>query len=266
MGETEENTKDAELSKIPLVKLDPAHPLTLTTGSRGGGQKHIQFPEPSYKLEKLLKARRKEYLEEDFDEDDQAIFEAKETPANSQREVIVIEDSPPPSKAPALNDWEHDAEWVTASTAHLMPPPFEASPSATMALQRELRAMVKEQESATSLKDLGWYMPPDLIGDNLFQWIVELHSFEETLPIAKGMKTACVVLSVIHNYLLSSITFVYQVASIQSSLKFGSRLPSLSLRHSLGLSSLDFYHLFREAAAMSQEVCWMFSNLAGAQY
>ncbi|KIM73751.1 hypothetical protein PILCRDRAFT_99249 [Piloderma croceum F 1598] len=190
MGETEENTKDVELTKIPLVKLDPAHPLTLTSGGRGGGQKHIQFPEPSYKLEKLLKARRKEYLEEDFDEDDQAIFEAKETPANSQREVIVIENSPPPSKAPALDDWKHDAEWVTASTAHLMPPPFEASPSATMALQRELRAMVKEQESATSLKDLGWYMPPDLIGDNLFQWIVELHSFEETLPIAKGMKTA----------------------------------------------------------------------------
>jgi hypothetical protein len=265
MGETEESTKDAELSEIPLVKLDPAHPLTLTTGTRGGGQKHIKFPEPSYKLEKLLKERRREYSEEDFDEDDQAIFEAKETPANSQREVIVIEDSPPPSKAPVLDDWEHNAEWVTASTAHLMPPPFEASPSATMALQRELRAMVKEQESATSLKDLGWYMPPDLIGDNLFQWIVELHSFEETLPIAKGMKTACVVLSVIHNY-LSFLTFAYQVASIQSFLKFGSRLHSLSLRHSLGLSSLAFCLLFREAVVMSQEVCWMFSNSAGAQY
>jgi ubiquitin-conjugating enzyme E2 Q len=150
----------------------------------------IQFPEPSYKLEKLLKARRKEHFEEDFDEEDQAIFEAKETPANSQREVIVIEDSPPPSKAPVLNDWKHDEEWVTASIAHLMPPPFEASPSATMALQRELRAMLKEQENAASLKEVGWYMPPDLIGDNLFQWIVELHSFDETLSLAREMVTA----------------------------------------------------------------------------
>ena len=199
MGETEDTKKVAELPKIPLVKLDPAHPLTLSTSARGGGQKRIEFPEPSYKLEKLLKARQKEYSEEDFDEEDQFIFEAKETPANSQREVIVIEDSPPPSKAPVLNDWEHDVEWVTASTAHLMPPPYEASPSATMALQRELRAMVKEQDSATSLKELGWYMPPDLMGDNLFQWIVELHSFEETLPIAKGMKTACVILSIMLN-------------------------------------------------------------------
>ena len=226
MGEAEEtNTKESE-SKIPLVKLDPTHPLTLTTGSRGGGQKHIQFPEPSYKLEKLLKARREEYLEEDFDEEDQAIFEAKETPANSQHEVIVIDDSPPPSKAPILNDWEHDAEWVTASTAHLMPPPFEASPSATMALQRELRAMVKEQEKATSLKDLGWYMPPDLMGDNLFQWIVELHSFDETLPIAKGMKTACVVLFFGHTQLLGSFSsFSSGINSIIFEIRFPPTFP-----------------------------------------
>jgi ubiquitin-conjugating enzyme E2 Q len=57
-----------------------------------------------------------------------------------------------------------------------------------MALQRELRAMLKEQEKADSLRDLGWYMPPEFVGDNLFQWIVELHSFDEALPIAKDLK------------------------------------------------------------------------------
>jgi len=51
---------------------DPAHPLTLSTSARGGGQKRIEFPEPSYKLEILLKARRKEYSEEEFDEEDLA--------------------------------------------------------------------------------------------------------------------------------------------------------------------------------------------------
>ena len=199
----DEVSKYGENANIPLVKLDPAHPLTLSSSALGGGQKHIQFPEPSYKLEKLLEARQSEYFEEEYDEEDGAIFEPKETPANSQREVIVIEDSPspPPSKEPILNDWTHDAEWVTETIAHLMPPPLEASPSATMALQRELRAMVTEQGKASSLKELGWYMPPDLIGDNLFQWIIELHSFEETLPIAKGMKTAYVALSM-HSLLL----------------------------------------------------------------
>lgn len=173
-------------SQIPLVKLDPAHPLTLTQLNRVGGQRRIEFPEPSYKLDNLLRARQLEYFEEDFDEEDQAIFEVTEKPANSQQEVIEI-DHLPPVRAPSSNDWKHDSEWVNASIAHLMPPPFESTPSATMAIQRELRAMLKEQGNATSLKELGWYMPPDLIGDNLFQWIVELHSFEETLPLAKAM-------------------------------------------------------------------------------
>lgn len=181
-----------ELTQIPLVKLDPAHPLTLS-GSPGGA-KRIQFPEPSYKLDKLLTARQSEFVEEDFDDDDQAIFDTLETPANTQqREVIVIEDSPSPAQALVEDDWEHDVDWVEATIAHLMPPPFESSPTATMALQRELRAMLQEQEKAKSLKELGWYMPPDLISDNLFQWIVELHSFDETLPVAQGMKAKFVV-------------------------------------------------------------------------
>lgn len=152
-----------------MVKLDPKHPLTLS-GSAGGPKK-IQFPEPSYKLDKLLTARQSEFLEEDFDEDDQVIFNTLDTPANSQqRETIVIEDSPSPPPAPIEDDWEHDAEWVEATVGHLMPPPVESSNTATMALQRELRAMIQEQDSAKSLKGLGWYMPPDFIGDNLFQW------------------------------------------------------------------------------------------------
>lgn len=38
-----------------------------------------------------------------------------------------------------------------------------------MAVQRELRAMLKEQQSAKRLEDLGWYMPESLMSDNLFQ-------------------------------------------------------------------------------------------------
>jgi len=251
MGETEDTQKNIKLSNIPLVKLDPAHPLTLTHGARGGGQKHIQFPEPSYKLQKLLDARQREYFEQDYDEEDQNIFDAKETPTNSHLEVIVVEDSPPPSKAPVLNDWKHDEDWVTASIAHLMPPPFEASPSATMALQRELRAMLKEQENATSLKELGWYMPPDLIGDNLFQWIVEIHSFEETLPLARDMVAACVVQH--HRAVL--ISDIHLARSIRSFSRFGSRLRSLLHLHSFESSSPVFYLLSKAVVVMSQEVC-----------
>ena len=176
-------------SDIPLVPLDPNHEPILTAQTNRVLKK-LEFPHPSYKLDKLLKERKFEYCDEDFDEEDKAIFKAKETFENSQsqHEVIETENSPPSTKVLPIDDWKHDENWVRSSIAHLMPPPLESSPSATMHVQRELAAMVKEQESTTSLKELGWYMPPELIGDNLFQWIVEMHSFDEGLPISKQMK------------------------------------------------------------------------------
>ncbi|KAF8078632.1 hypothetical protein FPV67DRAFT_1604087 [Lyophyllum atratum] len=196
----------------PLVKLDPAQPITLNN-------KRIEIPEPSYQIDALLKARQNEYREEENEVEDMNIFEAKSFAA----EVIKIldeedtdmdvdmdyydddEDYRVPKSVASEgkgkstkkrafqdNDWKHDPEWVRRSVENLMPPPLEASPSATMAVQRELKAMLKEQDSSKSLKELGWYMPPDLIGDNLFQWIVEMHSFEEDLPIARDLKARCV--------------------------------------------------------------------------
>jgi ubiquitin-conjugating enzyme E2 Q len=197
---------------IPLVKLDPAHSITLNNNK-------IAIPEPSHQIDTLLEARQKEYDEEENDEEDLAVFEHK--PAAP--EVIEVDDdkdesgffdedddyyvpTPKPAasskgkgkatgrKAAAVKgDWKHDPEWVNNTIAHLMPPPLEATPSATMAVQRELAAMLKEQENAKSFKELGWYMPPELIGDNLFQWIVEMHSFDETIPIAKDLQQKWVI-------------------------------------------------------------------------
>ncbi|KIK63260.1 hypothetical protein GYMLUDRAFT_487055 [Collybiopsis luxurians FD-317 M1] len=48
--------------------------------------------------------------------------------------------------------------------------------------------MWKERDTRNSFKKLGWYMPEEFMGGNLFQWIVELHSFDEMLPIADDMK------------------------------------------------------------------------------
>ncbi len=83
-----------------------------------------------------------------------------------------------------------------------MPPPLEASTAATTAIQRELRAMLKEQAVASrrpgGLHELGWFLPNlgedddnggGGIMDNLFQWIVELHSFDESLPLTEQMKS-----------------------------------------------------------------------------
>ncbi|KAF9461901.1 hypothetical protein BDZ94DRAFT_1262434 [Collybia nuda] len=194
---------------VPLVNLDPKHPVTLSNRA-------IQIPEPSYQIDALLQARTQEYERDENDDEDFTIFAY--TAAQPEREVIEVHDdddddgqfdldddddynvrpskaAPSKGKARALgqparpaDDWKHDPEWVNNTVENLMPPPVDSTPSATMAVQRELRAMLKEQESAKSLKELGWYMPPDLVGDNLFQWIVEMHSFDETLPIAKDMR------------------------------------------------------------------------------
>jgi len=74
------------------------------------------------------------------------------------------------------------------SSLPMLEPPEYATPSASMRLTRELKTVLKIQESTPS-HELGWYINPELVS-NVYQWIVELHSFEETLPLAKDMKTA----------------------------------------------------------------------------
>ncbi|TFK43105.1 hypothetical protein BDQ12DRAFT_165045 [Crucibulum laeve] len=189
--------KSKDETTVPLVQLDPAHPTQAS-------HKPIGIPDPAHHVEVLLDARRQEYTHVEPDSEDLSIFEFEPTkkPLKQSQSQPVIEDDdedyrvPAPSaskakaKAPVKpkDDWKHNEQWVTSAVENLMPPPVDATPSATMAVQRELKSMLKEQDNANSFKELGWYMPPDLIGDNLFQWIIEMHSFDPDIPIAKDMK------------------------------------------------------------------------------
>ncbi|KAF8968508.1 hypothetical protein BDZ97DRAFT_1798782 [Flammula alnicola] len=183
--------------KVPFVRLDPKH-QTMVNG------KVIEIPDPSFKVETLLSARKGDYVHEEPDEEDMAIFKLdlskKATSSSSQPNHYDLDDeddyrvsAPPSSSKPKgvkkpKDDWKHNAQYVAKTIENLMLPPFQSSPSASMAIQRELKSMLKEQETAPSLRELGWYMPPELIGDNLYQWIVEIHSLEKDLPLAKDMK------------------------------------------------------------------------------
>lgn len=183
---------------IPYVKLDPNH----KTSVHG---KVIEIPDPAFKVETLLAERQADYVHEEPDEEDLAIFElnpskpSRESQSQNHHDLDDEDDYRIPtsssSKAKAVvpvkrpkDDWKHDANYVSKTLESLYLPPFESSPGASMAIQRELKSMLKEQEMAPSLKDLGWYMPPELIGDNLYQWIVEMHSLDPVLPIAKDLK------------------------------------------------------------------------------
>ncbi|KAK6525574.1 hypothetical protein TWF281_010631 [Arthrobotrys megalospora] len=71
------------------------------------------------------------------------------------------------------------------SSIQLLAEPAYASQLATKRINQELRTLVKIQESHDP-DDLGWYINRDHI-ENVYQWIVELHSFEPGLPLAKDM-------------------------------------------------------------------------------
>lgn len=69
----------------------------------------------------------------------------------------------------------------------LSPPQF-ATTSATKILQQHLSATLKIQ-GQVPLHNLGWYVDHNLI-TTVYQWIVELHSFDSEIPLAQDLKTA----------------------------------------------------------------------------
>ncbi|KAL8935641.1 MAG: hypothetical protein Q9216_005322 [Gyalolechia sp. 2 TL-2023] len=71
-------------------------------------------------------------------------------------------------------------------TLPLLEAPSYATSMATKALQRELNGTLKIQD-ARPAHELGWYINRELIS-NMYQWIIELHSFESHLPLAKDLK------------------------------------------------------------------------------
>ncbi|KKY22872.1 putative ubiquitin conjugating enzyme [Phaeomoniella chlamydospora] len=74
------------------------------------------------------------------------------------------------------------------STLPLLAKPENGSVIATKALQHELRRTLLEQD-VRPLHELGWHIDANIV-TNMYQWIVEMHSFEKTLPLATDMMNA----------------------------------------------------------------------------
>jgi ubiquitin-conjugating enzyme E2 Q len=118
------------------------------------------------------------------------IQEAVRTNALTLRESEThFESGPTPSKKrSAETATETDLVAGTLDTAGIkfMREPKDATPIATKGLMRLLQEAQKTQENAAPA-ELGWYIDRNLV-NNLYQWIVELHSFPKELPLAKDMK------------------------------------------------------------------------------
>lgn len=111
------------------------------------------------------------------DEDDE---EKQKTAMESNTKAAAL----PPKDQKSQTDFLPG--FLDASTLQLLDPPSYATSMATKALQRELQATLKVQDSHP-LHELGWHIDPNLIS-NPYQWLVELHSFESHLPLAQDMK------------------------------------------------------------------------------
>jgi ubiquitin-conjugating enzyme E2 Q len=168
-GAIQQKIKDGDAdTKVKVLGLDPTNGFVMSGQSIG-------IPLRTHHLEELVQRYRREHRDPPFDEEDEAVFrfeERAETPLPQQ---------------PA-DDWKHDPTWVEQTDYRLLSAPTQASPMSTMHLQKEFKYMMEEQRKAKSLRELGFYISPDLMGDNLFQWIVELHSFDKSLPLAQDME------------------------------------------------------------------------------
>lgn len=71
-------------------------------------------------------------------------------------------------------------------TLRILKPPNYATPGATRTLQREIQAVLGAQ-AAQPIHELGWYINGAEIS-NVYQWIVELHTFDPALPLAQDLK------------------------------------------------------------------------------
>lgn len=167
-GSLQQKVKDTESDiKVATLPLDPKNDFKLNS-------KAIGIPLRAHLLEELLQQYRRNHRDPPFDIEDEAVFSFED-----QTEKPL---PPPPA-----DDWKHDPDWVEQTDYQLLSAPTQASPMSTLHLTKEFKFIMEEQRKARSLRELGYFIP-DIMGDNLFQWIVEMHSLDDSLPIAQDMK------------------------------------------------------------------------------
>ncbi|KAK4458827.1 hypothetical protein QBC42DRAFT_313354 [Cladorrhinum samala] len=136
---------------------------------------------PSILVKRTISEQQSDADGEDA-EDVAIVFEAVEMESGGNTA------SPPPAKKLMVEKSKTDfvpGSLDFSTLARLNPPSF-ANESALKALGKELKNLQAVQTKAP-LHELGWYVDFDQV-TNLFQWIVELHSFDPALPLANDMK------------------------------------------------------------------------------
>lgn len=160
--------------------------------SKESSSKVVKTGNKKIKVDNIRDAEEASMLSDETDIEDLTILysDAEEEPEPTAVKPSKGKGKPLPEIPSQQNPHKSKTDFVPGSLDHkslpLLEPPSYATSMATRALQRELTATIKVQDTHPS-HELGWYIDRELIS-NVYQWIVELHSFEPELPLAKGMK------------------------------------------------------------------------------
>ena len=170
-------------------------PITAVSKSRRPVPKAIKSGYKKAKVNGSITMETEEtvFLSDDTDPEDLEIFfsDSEETPPQPQPHASQTTTKAKTfmnlfTKSPEAPKTDFLPGTLEHTSLPLLEPPAYATTSASRQLQRELTGTLKVQDMHPA-HELGWYVNPELIA-NVYQWIIELHSFEAHLPLAKDMK------------------------------------------------------------------------------
>lgn len=203
--DTQANMQTTDNNPSQIYEQDPTYtplgekstqlviPLTAVSKSRRPAVSTVKAGNKKVKVDNVQDAEEAAMLSEETDLEDLTIFfsDAEEEPQTTTSKPDkgkgkALPELPLP-KAVSARKTDFMPGMLDHKTLPMLEPPSYATSMATRALQRELAATLKVQDSHPA-HELGWYIDPELVS-NVYQWIVELHSFESNLPLAKDMKS-----------------------------------------------------------------------------
>ena len=192
-GGGNEDTKNTGPEKAPSLVFaqDPQAPVT------GSDNKQLQIPitavsksrrpmqstQPQRKGSKKIKVvtlTNQQAVENALDD---AASDATDT-----EDLALVSSGDAHSKPSASSKTDFVPGCLDYATLPLIQPPSDASMFATKAIQHCFKLALESQKK-TPLHQLGWYIDAEKT-DNMYQWIVELHTFDPSLPLAIDMKKA----------------------------------------------------------------------------
>lgn len=167
-----------------------AIPITVVSKSRRPASKTVKAGNKKAKIgttedEAIL-------LSDDTEVEDLVILQSDEENKSAKRNQSAIKKEKSAimdvisKKSSESSQTDFRPDVLDHSTLPILAPPAYAAPGATRSLQRELNNTLQIQETNPA-HELGWYINPNLV-ENVYQWIVELHSFDIDLPLAQDLK------------------------------------------------------------------------------